>query len=204
MGGFMTAASVGVSMYTADQANQRQDQIAADQNRNNTEASNRSIAQANADNAKRKAELLRRFNVSSGKLADSAQDINTGLATTLTSMDMQLVKAQSVTNNILATNHVTGRLAERMRNAGEIQGSMAVGNAVQDTNAQLKDIGSRLETMAMNKESEDLNLDIDTSNAVTAANNQLVSNHAYSQSSGLGGVLASGISTGVSVYSVTK
>ena len=210
MAGFVTAAYVvagstaALSMYSSSQANSRADSIADSQNASNTAANNRSVALAEQDNADRKAELLKRFNISSSKMADTSQDINTGLATKLTSLNMELVKAQSVTDNTLATGNITGRLAERLRNTSAIQGSMAKGNAIQDTDAQLKDLGSKLETMATDKETQDLNLDIDTSSAITAANNQLVSNYAYSNSTGLAGTVATGISTGMSTYSAVK
>ena len=210
MSGAITAAVVvgGATMYATNASNKRADEIASSQNASSADANARSIARAEANNASRKAELLRRFNISSDKLADNAQQINTGLAVQLTSLEMSLAKTESATDNALATNHITGRLAERLRNAQSIQGSMAKGNAIQDTQAQLTELGNKLETMAMNKTTEDMDLDIDTSNAITSANNSMINNYAYSSSTGTAGVISagvvSGVNTGLTAYSVLK
>jgi hypothetical protein len=189
----MTAVAVGA--YSSYSANQRADAQANAQNAANAEAYNRSVERAAQDSEDRKAELLRRFGISSSKLKNTSQDIARGTATQLTALDMELAKAQSVTDNKLATQHITGRLADRFRNTIDIQGGMQKGNILQNTEAQLKETGNKLETMTMNYESDQLDLDIDYSNSINAANNQLVANHAYSQSTGLVGIIATGAST---------
>jgi len=200
MGGFITAAVV-VGTYSADQANKRQDSIASARNEANQASYARSTALAEQNAVDRKEELLRRFGVSSGKLQDTSKDITKGASIKLTALDMELAKAQSVTDNKLATQHITGRLADRLRNTVDISGAMQKGNILQDTEAQLRDVGNKLETMTMNVESEQMNLDIDLSNSINTANNQLVAGTAYSQSTGLAGVVASGVSSGTAAYS---
>jgi len=205
MGGFITAAvMVGTTMYASDQANSRMDAQAAAQNAANQEAYNRSTALAEKDTVARKEELLARFGVSSAKLKDTSQDVIRGTSVQLTALEMELAKAQSVTDNNMASKHITGRLAERMRNTVSIQGNMQKGNIIQNTEAQLKDIGNKLETMGTNVETEQMNLDIDLSNSINAANNQLVAGTAYSQSTGLGGTIAAGAISGVQAYSMTS
>jgi hypothetical protein len=189
MSGALTAAVV----YSSYSANQRADAQASAQNAANAAAYNRSTALAEKNSKERKDELLRRFGISSSKLKDTSQDVIQGTGVQLTGLEMELAKAQSVTDNKLATQHITGRLAERFQNTIDIQGSMEKGNILQNTEAQLKDLGNKLETMTMNYESDQLNLDIDFSNSINAANNQLVANHAYSQSTGWAGVVASGV-----------
>jgi len=198
------AATTAVSMYSAQQANKAADAQAESQNAENAAAHDRSVALAEKNAEERKTELLRRFGITSSKLKDTSQDIFKGSAMQLTNLEMELAKAQSVTDNKLATQHITGRLADRLKNSIDIQGDMQAGNIIQNTESQIKDLGNKLETMTMNVESEQMNLDIDLSNSINSANNQLVSSHAYSSSTGLGGVMSAGISTGLSAYSVLK
>jgi hypothetical protein len=195
MGGVITAAVVvaGASMYVADQANNSADQRAADANAANTQAADRSRKLAEADDKKRRAELLRRFNIKADKTVDTNKVINQATATKLTNFEMQLASAQSVTDNALATKHITGRLAERLNNAQSIQASMAKGTIIQGAESQHMDVGDNLEMMRMNYESENLNLDIDLSNAINQANNQEVRGYTYSTSTGTAGVIASGV-----------
>ena len=204
MGGFVTAAVAvgGISMYAADQANSAADQRAADANAANSAAASRSRELSVANAAKRKEELLRRFNISSSNLSDSNAAINMGLATQLTSMDLAISKSASITDNALATKHITGRLAERMQNAMAIQGDSQRGTAIQAAEQAHRDVGAQLETMGMNYESESMNLDIDLSNSMTSINNSEVANYSYSASTGIGGVLSSGISGAASGLSL--
>jgi len=195
MGGVITAAVVvaGASMYAADQANNAADQRAADANAANTQAADRSRKLAEADAKKRRAELLRRFNIKADKTVDTNKVINQATATKLTNFEMQLASAQSVTDNALATKHISGRLAERLKNAQSIQASMAKGTIIQGAEAQHRAVGDNLEMMRMNYESENLNLDIDLSNAINQANNQEVRGYTYSTSTGTAGVIAAGV-----------
>jgi len=200
----MAGVMAAVAVYSMYSANERADQMASGQNASNAAAHDKSVAKAEADAKDRRDELLRRFGVSSGKLADTQQDIERGTAIQLTNLEMELAKANSVTDNAIASRHITGRLAERMNNVIDIQGSLQKGTIVQNAEAQVRDVGNKLETMAMNTETSEMNLDIDLSNAVTAADNQLVSSYSYSQSTGIGGVVASGVSAGMSTYLATK
>jgi len=194
MAGYFIAASVAVSVASTVAANSRADKQAAAQNASNQLANEKSTERAEKNRIERKGELLRRFNISSSKMKDNRADILGGTATQLSELDTQLLAASSSLGNTMATRQLTGRLAQRLRTAGSIQGDQAKGNILQATEAQFKDLGNKLETMKMNKETQEMDLDIDTSNAINSANNQMVSNRAYSQSSGLAGVAASGFS----------
>lgn len=202
MGGIFTAIAVStvVSVGSTMAANSRADKQAAAQNASNQLANEKSREREEKNRIERKGELLRRFNISSSKLKDNRADILGGTATALSELDQQLLVASSSTGNVLATRQITGRLAQRLRTAGSIQGDQAKGNILQATEAQFKDLGNKLETMSMNKETQEMDLDIDTANAINSANNQMVANRAYSQSSGMAGVVAGGISAGLGGY----
>jgi len=204
MSGVVTAAVVGVSMYSTYESNKRQDRIAKDQNRNNRIAHDMSVSNAEEYGRQRRDELLRRFNISSSKLKDTSQDVMQGSEIKLTALDMAFAKAASATDNAIASKHITGRLADRMRSVMSIGNSMEKGNIVQDTEAQLTAIGNKLETLEMNRETQAMDVDIDVTNSINTANNSLVTNHAYSQSTGLAGTLATGLSSGVMAYGAMK
>ena len=195
MGGFITAAVVvgGASMYAADQANDQADQRASDANASNQAASDRSRKLSAKNSAVRKSELLRRFDIKTGKVKDTQERIHMATATKLTNLDMQLAHAKSATTNTLATRKITGRLAERMQAAQAITGEMQKGTVVQSAEAQVQAIGDKLEAMSMTLESEQMNVDIDLSNAINSANNQEVRGYTFSQSTGGAGVMAAGV-----------
>lgn len=196
MSGFVAGAmvvSTAVAIKSTSDSNKRADEIADNQNYANTEAANRSISLSEKDNADRKAELLRRFNIKNSKIADTANVINTATAHKLTNINMQMTAARSATTNNLATKGITGRLAERLRAVQSVKGSQVKDSVLQGQEAELKAIGDKLETQAMDFESENLNLNIELGNAINAANNQQISNYAYSASTGTAGVFASGI-----------
>jgi hypothetical protein len=136
-------------------------------------------------------------------MEDTSQDVFKATSTKLTALEMDIAKAKSVTDNTLASKHITGRLAERMNNAIAIQGDMTKGNILQDSEAQIKDLGNKLETLTTNNETEMMNLDIDLSNSINAADNALVAGTAYSSSSGLGGVVAGGVTAFANNYTPT-
>jgi len=197
-------AGIGVGMASASAANKAADQRAEDANFANTQAASRSrdLAAQNAKN--RKAELLRRFDIKSGKMKDSNQQINMGLATKLTSFELAYQKASSVTDNALATKHITGRLANRMRSAQAVQASMSKSGLIQAGEQSHREIGSKLESLLMNKETEDSGIDVDLSNSINGANNQEVKGWTASTSSGSLGVANAaigGLAQGLSMYS---
>ena len=189
----MSAVMTAVTAYSVYSANERADSLASAQNASNKAAHARSLELSEKNVADRKEELLRRFGISSGKMKDTEGDIFQATSVKLTALEMDIAKAKSVTDNTLASKHITGRLAERMNNAIAIQGDMTKGNILQDSEAQIKDLGNKLETLTTNNETEMMNLDIDLSNSINAADNALVAGTAYSSSSGLGGVVAAGV-----------
>jgi len=185
-------AALGVA--TTILGNDAADSRAASANAANTEAADRSRALSEKNAADRKAELLKRFKIKSSKVKDASQQINTATATKLTNLDMQINKARSATDNASATKHLTGRLTERLKNVQAIQGSLSKGTILQAGEAQNKEVGSKLETLTMDVESEQMNLNIDLSNSINAANNAEVRGYTYSTSSGIGGVMSSAVS----------
>ena len=204
MVGAWMAAGMAVSMYTASEANSAADARANAANVANTEAAERSRLAAEADAKARKEELLRRFSIKSAKVKDSSQEVFRSAAVKLTSLESQLATAYSVTDNALATKHITGRLAERLRNTQAIKGSLAKGTIIQESEAMVKDIGRKLETMTMDVESEQLDLNIDLSNAINAANNAEVRGYTYSTSTGTAGLVSAGVSGALQGYTIGK
>jgi len=196
MSGVITAAVVvgTASMYSADQANSAADARASSANTANALSATRSRELAAQNAADRKEELLRRFNVKAGKIQDSTQQINLATASKLTNLDMQMKTARSATDNTLATKHVTGRLADRLKSVQDIKGSMAKGSIIQASETQTKGVSEKLETLAMDVESEQMNLGIDLSNSINAANNAEVRGYSYSSSTGTAGMVVAGIS----------
>lgn len=205
MGGFTIGAAVvvaGASMYASSQANAAADQRAEDANAANSAAANRSRELSAEQNIVRKGELLRRFNIKTSKLQDTNQQINMALSTKLTSHTMSIATTESKTDNVLASKGITGRLAERLRAAQDIQGDMQKGTLISEAEQKHRSIGDNLEMLAMNYESEAMNIDIDTANAINSANNQEVRGWTASTSTGTAGVMASGVSgaaTGMSL-----
>jgi len=212
MSAAITAAVVigGASYYAASESNKAADRRASAQNTNNMMAANRSRDLATKNNEARKAELLRRFNIKTDKIHDTNQEVNQALSVELTDFTMQLAAASGKLENALATKHLEGRLAERMKIAQSIQAEMKKDTLVQRAEATHRKIGDNLEMMRMDYESEQMNVGIDLSNSINAANNQEVRNWAYSTSSGSAGVIsstvggvASGVSLGTSINSAT-
>lgn len=195
MSGFIAGAAVtaGASMYASGQANKAADQRARDANLANTAAANRSRELSEASAAKRKAELLRRFDIKADKTVDTNRQINTALSTKLTNFSMELSASISKTENALATRNIRGRLADRMRTAAAVQSEMKKGTLIQAAEASHEKIGDNLEMMRMNYESEYLNVGIDLADSINAANNQEVRGWTASTSTGGAGVMASGI-----------
>jgi len=190
----IAVGAAGVGMYSANQANKAADQRASDANKANSASAERSRLNAQKNTEERRAELLRRFNIKSSKVADSADNINRATAVKLTSIDLAASKAMSTTDNVAATRHITGRLASRMKNALNIHEGMQKGTTLQEGEQANREIGAKLEAMGMDYESESKNLDIDLTNAINAANNAEVRGYSYSQSTGSLGVINAGIS----------
>lgn len=195
MAGAITAAVTvsAATMYATHEANKAADARAEAANKANALAANRSRELAEKDAKKRREELLRRFNIKADKVRDTNQVINSATSTKLTNFEIQLASAQSITDNTLATKHITGRLAERLRNAQAIQASMQKGTMLQEAEAQHITVGDNMEMMAMNYESESLNLGIDLENAINQANNQEIRGVTYSASTGTAGMISAGI-----------
>ena len=189
----LVAATTAANMFLGYEANQTADARASAANAANAAAADRSRLQADEDAKSRRDELLRRFKITSGKVKDSQQQIELATANSLTSLDLTLAKSRSATDNVLASRHIQGRVAERLKNAVAIQGSMQKGTIVQGAEAQIKDLGSKLESMGTNLETEQMNLDIDLSNAITAADNAEIRGVTYSSSTGLAGVATAGL-----------
>jgi len=188
------AVTGAFSMYSAVQANKAADARAAQANFENAMAADRARRKAEKDAKERKEELLKRFKVKSSKIKDTSQEVFRATANKLTNLDMQMNKARSATDNALATKHLSGRLADRLRATQAIQGSMAKGTVVQASEASLKSIGDKLETLAADTEAQELNLDIDLSNSIEAANNDEIRGYTFSRSTGDLGVMSSTLS----------
>ena len=206
MGGAITAAVAvgGVSMYTASKANKAADERASVANANNAAAAEQSRLLAEQSASSRQAELLRRFNITSGKVKDSVNDVYQATALNLTNLDMDILKANSVTDNALATKHIEGRLSQRLQSVIDIKGDMQKGSILQGTEQQVRSVNEKLSSMRMDLESEQMNVDIDLHNAINQANNQEIMNYTYSSSTGTLGVISSGISGAASGASLTS
>jgi len=191
--GLLTAGLAIYSMVEADKQNKEADKRASKANAANKAAAEEARRRAEEDATARKAELLRRFNISGSKIDDSRQQINMATSVELTSLDMSLLEARSKTDNTLASRHITGRLAARLKNAADIKGDMAKGSITQKAVTQNKEISAKLETLAMDLETQQLDLDIDLDNAITAANNNEVRGYVDSSSRGTAGVVAGGL-----------
>jgi len=193
----MIAAAGGMgllSYYTASQSNKVANARAAAANANNIAAANQARAEAEANNLTRQTELLRRFKIRAGKIKDSNQLVGQATALQLTNLDMEILKAHSVTDNAIASRHIEGRLSERLQNSIDIQKSMTSGNIVQGAQSQVRDINSKLEAMTSDLESKQLNVQIDFNNAINQANNNEIRGITYSSSTGTLGAISSGIS----------
>ncbi len=194
MSSFATLAVAGLGVASSVAANSAAGKRADAANAANSESAERSRLAAQKNTEERRAELLRRFNIKSSKVADSADNINRATAVKLTSIDLAASKAMSTTDNVAATRHITGRLASRMKNALNIHEDMQKGTTLQEGEQANREIGAKLEAMGMDYESETLNLDIDLTNALNAANNAEVRGYTYSQSTGALGVINAGVS----------
>ena len=195
MSGAITGAVVvgGAMAYSSYESNKAADRRASNANAANSAAAAHSREMAEKDNKARKNELYRRFKIKSAKTKDVVQQLDEAASMKLTSMDMALAQAESKTDNVLASHNVTGRLAERLLASQSIAGSMQRGTIMSSLEQQHRAIGDNLEMMEMNLETQAKNLQIDTDNAILAANNQEVRGWQSSLSTGMVGVIASGI-----------
>ena len=195
MSGAITGAVVvgGAMAYSTYESNKAADRRAADANAANSAAAEHSRQMAERDNKQRTDELYRRFKIKAAKTQDVSQQLDEAATMKLTSLDMALAQSESKTDNVLASHHVTGRLAERLLAAQSIAGSMQRGSILSGLEQQHRSIGDNLEMMRMNLDTQAMNLNIDTDNAILAANNQEVRGWQSSLSTGMAGVLASGV-----------
>ena len=189
----VTAGSAELSFYSAQQSNKAADRRAAAANANNAAAAEQSRLAAAESNKLRQSELLRRFKINAGKVKDTVKELEQSTALKLTTVDMSILKAKSVTDNTMASKHIEGRLAERLQNTIDIQKDMAKGNIVQATEADIKSVNSKLENMVSNLESQQMNVDIDFSNAINQANNNEIRGITFSSSTGMLGAINAGV-----------
>jgi hypothetical protein len=193
----MIAAMAGMAAlqyYTSYEANEAANARAEAANANNAAAAEHSRLLAERDNKVRQEELLRRFNIRAGKVKDSVNDLQQSTALQLSNIDMEVLKATSITDNKLAAKHIEGRLADRFTNALALIGKLQEATAIQASQASAREVNEKLSAMVMDLESEQLNVNIDYSNAINQANNNEVRGITYSNSTGDLGSITVGLS----------
>lgn len=183
----------GLSLYQAYEANKTADAQAKAANYNNKAAADHSRLLAEQDSRERQDSLLKKFKIKAGEVKDSVDDIKQATAVSLSNLDMEILKAKSITDNTNASRHIEGRLTQRLQASIDIQGDLQQGSITQNAQQQTRSVNDKLVQMRRQLESQQENISVDYDNAINQANNNEIRNISYSHSTGTLGIISSGI-----------